>query len=69
MEKLSTVAVKLNGIIFKAGKVYMMREGESFSYYKQKAYEYWSQKNLKDSEINEILFEGTAEIVEILDEL
>lgn len=60
------VAVKLNGKIFKAGDVYMSREGQSYSYYKEKAYKYWSQTNVKN--VKEILFEGTAEIVEILGE-
>lgn len=62
------VAVKLNGIIFKAGKVYVNREAKSYEYYTEKAKKYWSQKGLKDEEIKEVLFEGTAEIVEILDE-
>lgn len=58
------VAVKLNGKIFKAGDVYMSREGQSYNYYKQKAYKYWAQQN--PSFVKEILFEGKAEIVEIL---
>ena len=63
------VAVKLNGIIFKVGKVFMSREGQSYEYYKQKAYDYWSQQDVQDEEIKEILFEGQAEIIEILDEI
>ena len=63
------VAVKLNGTIFKAGKVYMSREGQSYDYYKQKAYGYWSQQDLSDDEVKEVLFEGQAEIVEILEEI
>lgn len=62
------VAVKLNGTIFKAGKVYVNREGKSYNYYKDKAVAYWKQKGLKEEEVKEILFEGTAEIVEILEE-
>lgn len=62
------VAVKLNGTIFKAGKVYVSREGESYAYYKEKAKAYWKQRGLKDEDVKEVLFEGTAEIVEILDE-
>lgn len=58
------VAVKLNGIIFKAGDVYMSREGQSYNYYKEKAYKYWAQKDPKF--VKEVLFEGTAEIVDIL---
>ena len=62
------VAVKLNGAIFKAGKVYVNREGKSYAYYKEKANAYWKQKGLKDVEVKEILFEGEAEIVEIIKE-
>lgn len=62
------VAVKLNGVIFKVGKVYMSREGQSYNYYKQKAVSYWKQRGLKDEEVKEVLFEGTAEVVEILKE-
>ena len=62
------VAVRLNGVIFKAGKVYVSREGKSYNYYKDKAIEYWKQKGLKDEEVKEVLFEGRAEIVEILAE-
>lgn len=63
------VAVKLNGKIFKAGRTYVMREGESFSYYKKKAHAYWNQKDLSQEEIKEILFEGSAEIVDVLGEI
>ena len=62
------VAVKLNGTIFKAGKVYVSREAKSYEYYREKANDYWKQKGLKDEEVKEILFEGKAEIIEILDE-
>ena len=68
-KQFQTIAVKLNGTIFKAGKFYMTRESESYEYYKEKAYGYWSQKDLKDEEVKEILFEGEAEVVEILKEL
>ena len=67
--QFQAIAVKLNGKIFKAGKFYMTRESESYEYYKEKAYGYWSQKDLKDEEVKEILFEGEAEVVEILKEL
>ena len=63
------VAVKLHGVIFKAGKFYMTRESKSYEYYKEKAYGYWSQKDLKDEEVKEILFVGEAEVVEILKEI
>lgn len=62
------VAVKLNGTIFKAGKVYVFRESKSYQYYKEKANAYWQQKGLKDEDVKEVLFEGKAEIVEILKE-
>lgn len=68
-KNFQAVAVKLNGIIYKAGKVHMQREGESFAYYKEKALSYWSQNNVSDDEITEVLFEGKAEIVEILGEI
>lgn len=67
-KRFQAVAVKLNGTIFKAGKVYMSREGQSYNYYKEKAVSYWKQKGLKDEEVKEVLFEGTAEIIEILKE-
>ena len=68
-KQFQAIAVKLNGKIFKAGKFYMTRESESYEYYKEKAYGYWSQKDLKDEEVKEILFEGVAEVVEILKEI
>lgn len=64
-----TVAVKLNGEIFKAGKVYVNREGKSYAYYKRKAIDYWNQKEVKDEEVKEILFEGEGEIIDILGEI
>lgn len=67
--QFQAVAVKLNGKIFKAGKFYMSRESESYEQYKEKAYSYWSQKDLKDEEVKEVLFEGEAEIVEIIKEI
>lgn len=68
-KQFQAVAVKLNGKIFKAGRTYMSREGESYNYYKEKAFDYWNQKDLNDDEIKEVLFEGRAEIVEILEEI
>lgn len=68
-KQFQAIAVKLNGTIFKAGKFYVTREGESYEYYKEKAYGYWSQKDLRDDEVKEILFEGEAEVVEILKEI
>ncbi len=61
------VAVKLNGNLHKAaGRV--TRESESFNHYAEKAVEYWSQTDLKDEDVMEVLFEGEAEIVEIIKE-
>ncbi len=62
------IAVKLNGKIFKAGNAYMPRTGQSYNYYREKAIEYWSQSNIQDDKVKEILFEGEAEITEIFDE-
>ena len=67
--QFQAIAVKLNGTIFKAGKFYMTRESESYEYYKEKAYGYWSQKDLRDDAVKEILFEGEVEVVEILKEI
>lgn len=67
--QFQAVAVKLNGKIFKAGKFYMSRESESYEQYKEKSYSYWVQKDLKDEEVKEVLFEGEAEIVEIIKEI
>lgn len=67
--QFQAVAVKLNGKIFKAGRFYMSRESESYEQYKEKSYSYWVQKDLKDEEVKEVLFEGEAEIVEIIKEI
>ena len=64
-----TVAVKLNGVIFKVGNVYVNRESKSYAYYKRKAIDYWNQKEVKDEEVKEILFEGKCEIIDILAEI
>ena len=47
----------------------MLLEFVNINYYYEKAKEYWAQNHLEDVEVKEILFEGTAEIVEILDEI
>ena len=67
--QFQAVAVKINGKIFKAGRFYMSRESESYEQYKEKSYSYWVQKDLKDEEVKEVLFEGEAEIVEIIKEI
>ena len=63
---LQVVAVKLDGYIFKAGKIVVDREAKSYNYYKEQAYAYWGQEVFNDEDIKEILFEGRAEIVDIL---
>lgn len=62
------IAVKLNGKIFIASGVGLLRNGLSYLEYKEHAFKYWSQDQKFDDEIKEILFEGTAEVVEIYDE-
>ncbi len=68
-KNLQVVAVKLNGKIFKAGNSFskISREGQSYSYYLQRAKEYWTHES-KDNPL-EILFEGKAEIIEIIEEI
>ena len=68
-KQFQVVAIKLNGTIFKAGEVTIARQGESMSTYIEDARAYWSQNNIDDNKIKEILFEGTAEIVEIIKEI
>lgn len=60
------VAVKCIGNIFKVEKN-VERAGCSFEEYLAKAKEFWQQKNIKNP--NAILFEGVAEIVEIIKEV
>ena len=62
------VAVKLNGSVFYATSKNVRRTGLSFDDYKNMAREYWSQDQNSKLPINEILFEGTAEIVEVIEE-
>lgn len=67
-EHLQVVAVKLNGKIFKCGNYMLDRNGGSFEDYEIMAHNYWSQTNVADENVKEILFEGEAEIVEIIKE-
>lgn len=62
------VAVKLTGELFYAKSVALPRNGLSYGEYMEIADKYWSQDQNSTEEIKEILFEGKAEIVEILDE-
>ncbi len=66
---LQAVAVKLNGEVFYAKEVGLPRNGLSFNEYKEIAYSYWAQNQKSKEETKEILFEGAAEIVEILEEV
>ena len=65
---LQAVAVKLKGKIFKCGNFMLDRNGGSFEDYEKMAHAYWSQADVADADVKEILFEGEAEIVEILKE-
>ena len=62
------VAVKLNGNVFYATSKNVRRSGFSFNDYYEMAREYWSQDQKSNLPINEILFEGKAEIVEVIEE-
>ncbi len=65
---MQAIAVKLNGKIHKCGNIMLTRNGGSFEDYEKTAHEYWKQENVKDEDVKEILFEGEAEIVEIIKE-
>ena len=65
---LQVVAVRLNGKIFKSGDFSLDRNGGSFKDYETMAHNYWSQTNVPDKDIKEVLFEGVAEIIEIIKE-
>lgn len=67
--QFQAVAVKLNGNIFYAKSVFMPRAGKSYGEYLEMAEKYWDQDQNSTEPIKEILFEGEAEIVEILDEV
>lgn len=62
------VAVKLNGNVFYATAKHVVRAGVSYGNYFEMAREYWSQDQNSNLPINEILFEGKAEVVEIIQE-
>ena len=65
---LQVIAVKLNGKIFKSGNFVLGRDGGSFEDYIAKAHNYWTQTDVTDENVTEILFEGEAEVVEIIKE-
>ena len=58
---------KLNGNIFYSTSQNVRRTGLSFNDYKDMARVYWSQDQNNNLPKNEILFEGNAEIVEIIE--
>lgn len=68
-EIYQAVAVKLNGRVFYSKDVLIGREGLSLNKYKELAEKYWSQDQNSATKAREVLFEGEAEIVEILDEI
>ena len=62
------VAVKLNGNVFYAKTKNARRAGFSYNDYYEMAREYWAQDQTLDVPTNEILFEGKAEIMEVIEE-
>lgn len=62
------IAIKLTGEIFYSKDVALPRTGYSYAQYQEIADKYWSQNQLSQEETKEILFEGKAEVVEIIDE-
>ena len=62
------VAVKLNGNVFYSSATNTRRSGLSYNDYYEMARTYWSQDQKSKLTINEILFEGKAEIVEVIQE-
>ena len=62
------VAVKLTGELFYAKSIALPRNGLSYGEYIEIADKYWSQDQNSTESIKEILFEGKAEIIDILDE-
>ena len=62
------IAVKLEGRLFYARSKGLQRNGSSYGEYLRIADEYWSQDQNSTEEVKEILFEGKAEVVEIMEE-
>lgn len=62
------IAVRLNGKVFCAKEKAIGRWGLSYKEYSKLADEYWSQNQNSNVKIQEILFEGEAEVIEIMDE-
>lgn len=62
------IAVKVSGNIFYVREFPAVRKGISFGNYLEDAKKYWGQNQNSDKPPFEILFEGDAEVVEIIDE-
>lgn len=62
------VAVKLNGNIFYAREIPVFRKGCSYGEYLNEGRKYWSQNQDLNNKPYEILFEGNAEIVDVIEE-
>ena len=62
------IAVKLNGKVFVA-TFGVGRQGKSYAEYMSLAKNYWTQKETNIQKAVEILFEGEAEVVEIINEV
>ena len=62
------IAVKLEGKLFYARSKGLQRNGLSYCEYLKIADEYWNQDQNSTDEVKEILFEGKAEVIEIMDE-
>lgn len=64
------VGVKLNGKILKTSNMFNRRDGKSLDEFIEQAHDYWKGvgDDFADTKSVEFLFEGTAEIVEIIRE-
>lgn len=62
------VGVKLNGKLLKTSNAFNMRGGKSIDEFIEQAHDYWNGvgDDFEDKKSIEYLFEGTAEIVEII---
>ena len=65
-KKYQMIAVKLDGHVFYAKDVHINNRGLSLSDHLIEAKKYWSQNQNSQQPTKEILFEGTAEVVEIV---
>lgn len=65
-KKYQMIAVRLCGNVFYARDIPINKRGLSFNEHIVEAKKYWSQNQKSTNEVKEILFEGTAEIVEII---